>query len=105
MKTDTMPCEIIYPINVFTTKNPNKQTDESIKFALINTCKPKDEKFPLQRQVLTIEWQGEEIQRLLVNTIQLFETEEVALYFAKKSNIPMAHFKDKPHKVAYLSAD
>ena len=104
MKTDTLPCYIIYKMDVnVKSKNPAKNGPPLWKYALLDICRPKDEKAIPQRMVIEVEWQEKKMYKELIAITKVFESEEEAIAYAQTNNIPIASHEDKPTRVAYYS--
>ena len=71
MKTDTLPCYIIYKMDVnVKSKNPAKNGPPLWKYALLDICRPKDEKAIPQRMVIEVEWQEKKMYKVRIDTLE-----------------------------------
>ncbi len=99
---EILPCRFIYQIN--TNLKSKRQTTEKpiFKYALLNTCKPFNEKDFPQRQVITVYWEEEVLYREIVLVETVFSNYDEAFSYAKQNQVPMAFFKDNEKKVDYI---
>ncbi len=106
MEKDTLPCNIIYQIDVnVRSKRPDRNGPPEMKYALLDICKPADEKETPQRMVIEVEWQGKKFFKELVAVKKVFKTEEEAIKYAIDNKIPIANSKESRTKVTFITAD
>jgi hypothetical protein len=104
MDTDFVPCRIIYKIDVnVRSKRPDKNISPPLwKYALLNICRPENEKIIPQRQVIGVEWKHKTLWKEMVDVEKVFETEEEAFRYAHLNMIPIASDTNNTNKISYM---
>jgi hypothetical protein len=106
MENKTIPCNIIYKIDVnVKSKRPDKNGLPLWKYALLDICRPTDEKETPQRMAIEVEWEGKKYYKELISIMKVFKTEKEAIKYAIANKVPIANSKDSRSNVSYITKD